>query len=347
MIVLKYFDGLNTLEVFEKVSSNCHEAILSTKINPSYQTDSLQMMLSMKEINHVLTEIKVFENLDTLSVSSDVLQKMFEDDPQQFNSIKLIQITDFILKEKEDMLTSIMALKDKFVDIKVDGNYYIKSFFKQPLQSLRKITIRVGKDVNETCLNEYCKGLESIPYLSVNVVFHSKNVGIINALFQNFVRIKFIINWLDDTDIPNILSFIKDKSIVGCSSVNLHEMDEMFLNQIVFLPQRNGVIQWGSKMALHPRFKELLKKYYPSKLELIGTPQEILEMKENEKIHLEEVKEMQELYLSDTTWKRVKVVIPTQLRLFKVTNFCESSDIEGYDELKQRLGRCCLVRKLS
>ena len=75
-ILVKYFDGIETLEKFNEIDKHCNEAMSTIKINPSYNSDSLETMLECSETKNVIKELKVFPNLDTLQCSFYVLNQL-------------------------------------------------------------------------------------------------------------------------------------------------------------------------------------------------------------------------------------------------------------------------------
>ncbi|EKE39982.1 hypothetical protein ENUP19_0064G0017 [Entamoeba nuttalli] len=342
MIVLQYLDSLESLYKFNCICKHCDEAVKATKINPNYSNDSLDTLLQNSEVSHIQKEIKVFPNLETLQLSNDCLEQLYKTHKSYLEeSIKLIKITDYILKEKENRLISLKLLQEKIVEMKLDCDYLLNGINLFNCHKLHKLTLRIGNVFQIHYLKKYIEEIKTIPFLQLTCIFHSKHHQIVSNILNDFPKTKLICCWVEKSTCNNLIDLVhhSQNHFIGVSYLGIDSYSDFNNFPFILLPHRNGQLEFANEMVIEPYFSELLKNYYPGNLEIVGKKLTPLISQNNFLVDLSYLNDITKLSLLDSKTKNIKYILPSSLKELKILNFASFDDILNINEIKLKLNK--------
>ncbi|EDR29384.1 hypothetical protein EDI_012760 [Entamoeba dispar SAW760] len=272
MVVLKYLDSVDTLCRFNLVSHNCQTAISATRINPCCGINSIGLAITLGIGRMQRIESKVFDQLDTYQVHFRELEKMNEADLEKY---KMFNIYKFMMKDNLEDCKVALSIRDRISTIGIDTNYSVV-FKLETMPMLRELNVRIGDNPKYLVLEDVFAAIKNNKSLQKLTISFKSNITqrIINEVLpqQNRINISFIISWLDDNDVTEVVELInKSYNPIGISDINLNAFHSFFMNKnkVVLIPLVKKYFRVSKTMKLDPRYNELKNFYLPVREEEI------------------------------------------------------------------------------
>lgn len=344
MIIIKYLNNLTTLQQFHLINKKCNEAIDATKINPNYQSESLETLLTNTELFHCIKEISIFQNIQTLSISSDILEQLYQSHSDYLeNSIHLINITDFVLKTQQKQTFALKKLQHKIGELKLDCEYVIDKIDLKKCQQMKKLTIRIGYCYIKKCYDKYINECQFIPYLHLTLHFHSKYYQLVDEIIPLFPKLSLICTCLDNINCLHLINILHKHRIyqIGVLYHELQLYSQFLSDEMILLLQRNDFLHLANEMINQPYFNKLLKQYYPYRLEIVGKQANPIICQNETIIDFSQLKELSRLHLFDSQSKHVKYLLPFHLEELRINCFCSKDQLIHFDKLQTNLQKNC------
>ncbi|KAL7721547.1 Leucine-rich repeat containing protein [Entamoeba marina] len=309
MSVIQYLDSLDTLFIFNQVSSHCDDAIGRLKINPAYKERDLETMLQSSRLPNALKEYKIFTGLETFHVDINSLEKM---SLKTLDRVKLFEIPYFIIKNNFDKYKNLIAIQNRIASYGIDLSHK-ENLEISNLVNLREIRLRVGRLFSQDLVKTVINGLKTLRHLrKIIVQCDAQNLNFFWELLKdvNLSRtyVIFKLNWLKEEDCPTITK-ISNIVPIGIYMNGFNKFHDIFFKYgVSLLYFTDYYFQISNQMAIDKRITELFKLYFPFKIEIQGNY--VAHVGDNKIIKLRGCHCLKELFLNE-----MKYDVPIRIEL--------------------------------
>ncbi|ELP90808.1 hypothetical protein EIN_026870 [Entamoeba invadens IP1] len=335
MNVVKYFDKMDTLRLFIKVSKGCKDAVMRTKINPEYGMTTLSVAISNSRTKNAKAELKVFEGIETFYASYMTIEAL---GAEVLQNIPLVYVHKFVMQNSEEDYRVISEIVEKISRIGIDTSYYFDPGFDKMI-NLREISIRIGQNYKADILSSLFSALPKLNYLHKVVIQCDSNclkdaMNRVKALHEK-TQVIFIIDWLHQDDVEAVNEVVCGSyGTVGIVMINFDNFHDFFVKKnVVLIPFCPYNFQVSSKMVSDPRFNELLRMYLPIRIEIQGGIRPSVPSPESKVVDLSGCNFLYELFLNEARFNtRITLKLPKCLSRMFINNMESIECLDGVAE---------------
>ena len=331
MNIVKYFDNLNTLQRFMKVSSHCVEAIDRTKINPCCGLNSIEAALQNSRFETITREQKIFPNLETLAID---YHSLINKDIYSLAPIERFNIYKYVMMNSKDDYQIISEIAERIVSIGVDTTYHFDPQFNL-MKNIQTLTIRIRESSSLQVIQSLFACINSYRYLrSLTIHLDSSQVSTIRQMtdqLKDDIQITYIIDWLYKENLNEVGKLLSGKYNVGITMINMDQFLDIYIDKnVILIPFINDNFQISSEMMVDKRIYEILQQYYPYKLEIQGGSRKEVVIEKGMIFDFSGLCHLEELFLNDTCFtEKIIIKIPSSLKRLTITKTESIESIEG------------------